>query len=148
MTEDNSVPETSTQAAWRGVWRSLVVRGALLILGIGVLALILGFVFQGTPGLAGAGIGFALAAVFLLVSIVIMYFGRNMSLTVLGGLFAIGFLFKAFIFMIIVWNIRNEPWLSGPVAFFTVVAAVVATSVLEILTITRTKIPYVDPDAR
>ncbi len=141
-------PETEVQAKWRAVWLSLIIRGAIAVVVIAAVALLVGWFAAGSRGLAGAGIGALLAAVFVLISAVIMYFGRNASLTVVGGLLGIGFAFKAFVFMIIVWRIRDADWLSGPVAFFTIVAAVIATSVLEVITVMKARIPYVDPEAR
>ncbi|MYM19550.1 hypothetical protein GSY69_06090 [Brevibacterium sp. 5221] len=139
--------ETAAQAAWRRVWLRLLVRGACVVAAIAAASLLVGGLLAGARGLAGAGVGSALAAVFVLVSVGVMYVGRNASLTAVGGMLGIGFAFKAFIFMIIVWNIKDAPWLSGPVAFFTIVAAVLATSALEVLTVQRARIPYVDPEA-
>ncbi|HHX46870.1 MAG TPA: hypothetical protein GX718_05795, partial [Brevibacterium sp.] len=89
-----------------------------------------------------------LAAVFIIITLVIMYLGRNMGLTAIAGFLGIGFLFKAFIFMIVIWRIKDATWLDGTVAFFTIVVAVIGSSLVEAITVVKGRVPYVDPEAR
>ncbi|GAA2088566.1 hypothetical protein [Brevibacterium salitolerans] len=140
--------ETEVQAAWRRVYRSLLVRGSLLVLAILVLGGGAGWLFVGREGLYGGLVGGGIAAVFLLVSFVVVYLGRNLSMQMLAGALGIGFLFKAFLFMILISRLAGAPWLHGTTAFLTIVAAVIATSLLDVLTVARARIPYADPEAR
>ena len=77
-----------------------------------------------------------------------MYLGRNMGLTAIAGFLGIGFLFKAFIFMIVIWRIKDATWLDGTIAFFTIVVAVIGSSLVEAITVVKGRVPYVDPEAR
>ncbi|MCQ9368294.1 hypothetical protein NQ036_08590 [Brevibacterium sp. 91QC2O2] len=139
--------ETEVQSRWRAVLRTLVLRAVLIEVVVAVASLALGGLFAGSRGLAGAGIGAGIAAVFLLLSVVIMYFGRDLDVGILGGLLGLAFIVKAFILMIMIWAIKDAQWLSGPVAFFTIIAAVLLTTVLEVLTMLKARVPYVDPEA-
>lgn len=147
MTEPSRPTETAVEAAWARVWRTMLVRGVILVLAVAVLGMGIGWLVSGTTGLIGGAVGGGLAAVFIIITLVIMYFGRNMGLTAIAGSLGIGFLFKAFIFMIVIWKIKDAVWLDGSVAFFTIVVAVLGSSLVEALTVVKGRVPYVDPDA-
>lgn len=148
MSEDSPTHETYVQAAWTRVWRTMLVRGVVLVVAVAVLGMGIGYLISGSTGLNGGAVGGGLAAVFIIVTLVIMYLGRNMGLTAIAGFLGIGFLFKAFIFMIVIWRLRDAVWLDGTVAFFTIVAAVIGSSLVEALTVVKGRVPYVDPEAK
>ncbi|RBP66345.1 hypothetical protein DFO66_103291 [Brevibacterium sanguinis] len=153
MTADPGQPrphrqETAVEAAWTRVWKALLIRGSLLVLAVALLGMGVGCLVSGIPGLLGGAVGGGLAAVFILITLIVMYLGRNLGLTTIAGFLGIGFLFKAFIFMIVIWRLRDAAWLDGTVAFFTIVAAVIGSSLVEALTVVRGRVPYVDPEAR
>ncbi len=100
-----------------------------------------------TPRLRRGAVGGGLAAIFIIVTLVIMYVGRNMGLTAIAGFLGMGFLFKAFVFMIVIWRLKDAAWLDGTVAFATIVVAVIGSSLVEALTVVRGRVPYVDPEA-
>lgn len=148
MTEPRAHQETEVQAAWAKVWKTMMVRGIFLVLAIAILGMGIGYLVSGSKGLAGGAVGGGLAAVFIIVTLVIMYFGRNMSLTAIAGFLGVGFLFKAFIFMVVIWRLKDAAWLDGTVAFFTIVVAVIGSSLVEALTVVKGRVPYVDPQAK
>ena len=140
--------ETAVQAAWTRVWRTMLVRGIVLVLAVAILGMGIGWLISGTAGLLGGAVGGGLAAVFIIITLVIMYLGRNMGLTTIAGFLGMGFLFKAFIFMIVIWRLKDAAWLDGTVAFFTIVVAVIGSSLVEALTVVKGRVPYVDPEAK
>lgn len=152
MTDPKPAPherrETDVDRQWKGIWRALIIRGAILVVAVTILGGLVGMIFAGQQGLNGALVGGGLAAIFLLISLVIMYIGRSWDLTVIAGALGVGFLFKAFIFMIVIWRIKDATWLDGTTAFFTIVAAVLGTSLIDAITVTRARVPTVDPEAR
>ncbi|AZL09248.1 hypothetical protein [Brevibacterium aurantiacum] len=147
MTDESPRQETSVQAAWTRVWRTMLVRGIILVVAVAVLGMGIGYLVSGAEGLNGGAVGGGLAAVFIIITLVIMYAGRNMGLTAIAGFLGIGFLFKAFIFMIVIWRLKDAAWLDGNVAFFTIVVAVIGSSLVEALTVAKARVPYVDPEA-
>ncbi|GAA1872424.1 hypothetical protein [Brevibacterium marinum] len=148
MTDESAHKETYVQAAWTRVWRTMLVRGIVLVVAVAVLGMGIGYLVSGTAGLNGGAVGGGLAAIFIIITLVIMYAGRNMGLTAIGGFLGMGFLFKAFIFMIVIWRLKDASWLDGTVAFFTIVVAVIGSSLVEALTVVKGRVPYVDPDAK
>ncbi|MGO2648252.1 MAG: hypothetical protein ACTH96_08755 [Brevibacterium aurantiacum] len=147
MTDESPRQETSVQAAWTRVWRTMLVRGIILVVAVAVLGMGIGYLVSGAEGLNGGAVGGGLAAVFIIITLIIMYAGRNMGLTAIAGFLGIGFLFKAFIFMIVIWRLKDAAWLDGNVAFFTIVVAVIGSSLVEALTVAKARVPYVDPEA-
>ncbi|AZL05660.1 hypothetical protein [Brevibacterium aurantiacum] len=147
MTDESPRQETSVQAAWTRVWRTMLVRGIILVVAVAVLGMGIGYLVSGAEGLNGGAVGGGLAAVFIIITLVIMYAGRNMGLTAIAGFLGIGFLFKAFIFMLVIWRLKDAAWLDGNVAFFTIVVAVIGSSLVEALTVAKARVPYVDPEA-
>jgi hypothetical protein len=148
VTDPTKRPETEVEAAWTRVWKTLLVRGIILVIVVAALGMGIGWLISSTTGLVGGAVGGGLAAIFIIITLVIMYLGRNMGLTTIAGLLGVGFLFKAFIFMIVIWRIKDATWLDGTVAFFTIVVAVLATSIVEAVTVVKGRVPYVDPDAK
>jgi hypothetical protein len=148
VTDPSPRTETAVEAAWTRVWKSLLIRGIVLVLVVAALGMGLGWLISGTTGLVGGAVGGGLAAVFIIITLVIMYFGRNLGLTTVAGLLGVGFLFKAFIFMIVIWRIKDAAWLDGTVAFFTIVVAVIGSSLVEAITVVKGRVPYVDPEAK
>ncbi|AZU00586.1 hypothetical protein [Brevibacterium linens] len=148
MTDPTPRRETEVEAAWTRVWRTLLIRGIILVLVVAALGMGIGWLVSGMTGLVGGAVGGGLAAVFIIITLVVMYVGRNMGLTAIAGFLGIGFLFKAFIFMIVIWRIKDATWLDGTVAFFTIVVAVIGSSLVEAITVVRGRVPYVDPEAK
>lgn len=148
MTQGAHRPETAVEAQWRKVWKTMLVRGVTLVLAVAVLGMGIGWLVSGMTGLVGGAVGGGLAAVFIIITLVMMYFGRNLGLSTIAGLLGMGFLLKAVIFMIVIWRIKDADWLNGTVAFFTIVAAVIGSSLIEAITVVRGRVPYVDPEAK
>lgn len=147
MTDRQPAEETAVQAAWTRIWRTMLIRGAILVAVVAIGGMGIGWLVAGPQGFAGGAVGGGLAAVFIVVTLVIMYFGRNMGLTAIAGFLGMGFLFKAFVFMIVIWRLKDAPWLDGTVAFATIVVAVIGSSLVEALTVVKGRVPYVDPEA-
>ncbi|NJE67970.1 hypothetical protein EZE58_13935 [Brevibacterium sp. LS14] len=147
MTDRQPAEETAVQAAWTRVWRTMLIRGAILVAVVAAGGMGIGWLVAGPRGFAGGAVGGGLAAIFIIVTLIIMYFGRNMGLTAIAGFLGMGFLFKAFVFMIVIWRLKDAAWLDGTVAFATIVVAVIGSSLVEALTVVRGRVPYVDPEA-
>ena len=112
MTDPIPRQETEVEAAWTRVWRTLLIRGIILVLVVAALGMGIGWLVSGMTGLVGGAVGGGLAAVFIIITLVIMYLGRNMGLTAIAGFLGIGFLFRAFIIMIVIWRIKDATLLA------------------------------------
>lgn len=126
----------------------MLLWGLALVAAVTVLGGLIGWLVSGPPGLTGALVGGVLTAIFLGVSVLTMFLGRNLSLTGIAGALGVGFLFKAFLFMIVISRLAEMDGIDGTIAFFTIVVAVLGTSILDAVLLQKARIPYVDPQAR
>ncbi|RAC92119.1 hypothetical protein DN549_35170, partial [Burkholderia multivorans] len=77
MTDRQPAEETAVQAAWTRVWRTMLIRGAILVAVVAAGGMGIGWLVAGPRGFAGGADGGGLAAIFIIVTLVIMYVGRN-----------------------------------------------------------------------
>lgn len=130
------------------VLRRIVIWGAFLALGIAVVGSIAGLIADGGRGVLSALIGAALAFVFLaLTAVSILIATRLTAGDVLNpAFFAIvlgGWILKFVVFLVIVFLLKDQPWVNPVVLFLTIVASVVGSLVIDMVVIARSRMPYV-----
>lgn len=116
-----------------------------------VLALIGGFIgYQvgGWGGLWSAVVGVALAMLFMSftgLSIVIAnrWFGDPLYVPIFFALVLGGWLFKLVVFFIVMFVLRGQPWVHPTIMFFSIIAGVIATLVVDVIVVLRMRIPTV-----
>src|SRR5699024_12747319 len=69
VTDPSPRTETAVEAAWTRVWKSLLIRGIVLVLVVAALGMGLGWLISGTTGLVGGAVGGGLAAVFIIITL-------------------------------------------------------------------------------
>ena len=127
-----------------GVLRRAVALGALVSVGIAVVAAVIGWLVAGPTGflsgIAGAGfaLGFlAITAVSLIVAGHLGGLGSSAFFAVLLG----GWLVKFVLFLVAMLALRDQPWIQPGVLFGAVVATVLASLVVDVLVVSRARIP-------
>lgn len=80
----------------------------------------------GTNGLVSALIGAVVCFAFSAFTAASVYFGSRLSLGGFFGLVMGGWLLKLVLFFVIIAILRKADFISGPVFFFTLVAAILA----------------------
>ena len=133
-----SNPVLRRALAWGGVLAAVVL----------VVSGILGFVFAGTEGLVSALIGTLMAVVFMgITAASILLANRFDSSDVFVGVFfgivLGGWLLKFIVFIVLVVVLRDAPWLNPTVLFLSLVAGVIASLVVDVLVVAKSRIPYV-----
>ncbi len=53
-----------------------------------------------------------------------------------------GWLLKLVVFIVLVLVLRDAPWLNGTVLFLSLVAGVLASLVVDVLVVARSRLPY------
>lgn len=130
------------------VFRRILIAGSLLALAVGIVAAPVGFAVSGGPGLVGGVLGAAFALVFLgatAASILVAnrFAGSPLYTTLFFGVVMGTWILKLVIFLVLAVVLRNQPWLDGKVLFVTLVAAVIGSLVLDVVVITRSRMPLV-----
>lgn len=126
------------------LFRSVLLRGSLLIGLIAIVGSTIGFLVDGTSGLLSALIGSALALAFTTLTLVSLLIGRKLSL---GGFFAVvmgGWLLKLIGFALLVGSLQGASFINGPVLFFALVVAILGSLVIDSLAVVRARIPVVE----
>ncbi len=131
------------------ILRRVLVYGLWLALGIAVIGSLLGGIFVGGLGVLSALIGTAMAAVFLgITSASILLANRSTKSDMFSpaffGIVLGGWLLKFVVFLVLVFVLRDQPWVEPVVLFLSIVASVVGSLVVDVLVLATTRTPYVD----
>ncbi len=122
--------------------------GAVLTLAIAVIGGGLGFAIAGPQGLVSALVGTAMAFVFLGVTAgSIIAANRVTKSDILHpAFFAIvlgGWFLKFVVFLVLVFLLKDQPWIDTVVLFLSIVAGVVGSLVVDLVVVARSRMPYV-----
>lgn len=122
------------------VFASVLKQGLILV---GVIALVgggLGLIFAGVTGLISGLIGAALALLFSSLTALSVKFGGKLSL---GGFFGVvlgGWIVKLLGFIFLIALLKGATYIAGPVLFFTLVASILGTLVIDSIIVLRSRI--------
>jgi hypothetical protein len=127
-------------ASTNEVFSAVLKQGLLLVLAIAVIGGGVGLLVAGVNGLLSGLIGAALALLFSTMTALSVKFGGKLSL---GGFFGVvlgGWIFKMVLFIAIVAALRGANFIDGPVFFFTLVASILGTLVIDSLIVMKSRI--------
>jgi hypothetical protein len=146
MTDARPEPADRTPTSNPVLRRALAWGGALAAVVL-VVSAILGLVFAGAEGLVSALIGTLMAVVFMgITAASILVANRYASSDVFVGVFfAIvlgGWLVKFIVFIVLVVVLRDASWLNPVVLFLSLVAGVIASLVVDVLVVAKSRMPY------
>jgi hypothetical protein len=147
MTDARPEPSDRTPAS-NPVFRRALAWGGVLAGIVLVVSGILGLVFAGTEGLVGAILGTLMAVVFMGItaaSILLAnrFASSDLFVGVFFGIVLGGWLLKFIVFIVLVVVLRDAPWLNPTVLFLSLVAGVIASLVVDVLVVQKSRIPYV-----
>jgi hypothetical protein len=130
------------------VLKRIIVWGALLGAAIAVVGSIIGLLVDGQRGLVSALVGAVIAFLFVAITAGTVLLGIRVGKgdilhpaffsIVLGG-----WLLKFIVFMVLVIVLRDQPWINTVVLFFTIVVGIAGSLVVDVVVISKARIPYV-----
>lgn len=108
----------------------------------------IGYLVAGQPGLIGGVIGSAFAGFFLGLTVgSIAFANRFIESPIYVALFfaiVLGtWILKFVIFLVLALTLRGQEWLDPKVLFLSLVAGVVVSLAIDVLVVTKTRMPYV-----
>lgn len=129
------------------VLRKALVWGAALAAVVLVVSAVLGSVFAGGEGLVSALIGTLMAVAFMGITAASILFANRFAGSDLfvGAFFGIvlgGWLLKFIVFIVLVVVLRDAAWLNTTVLFLSLVAGVIASLVVDVLVVAKSRLPY------
>jgi len=125
-----------------------LVYGAILTVAIAVVGSFVGYVVAGSSGLASALIGAGLTALFMgFTTLSILLAARvtkgEASSTLFFGIVLGVWLLKFVVFIVILVLLRNQPFIDPLVMFFSILAAVIGSLVVDVIAYVGARVPYV-----
>jgi len=130
------------------VLRLSLVYGAALSIAIAIVGSVVGALVNELPGLLSALIGAGMGFVFLAVTAASILLADRLTrgdllspvffAVVLGA-----WLLKFVLFLVLVFTLREAPFLDPVVLFVTLVIAVLGTLVTDLVAVSRGRVPYV-----
>lgn len=125
-----------------------LVYGAILTVAIALVGSIVGYLVAGGPGLVSALIGAGLTALFMgFTALSIVIASRitkdEPSSTLFFGIVLGMWLLKFVVFIVILVVLRDQPFIEPLVMFFSILAAVIGSLVVDVIAFLRSRVPYV-----
>lgn len=125
----------------QGLFRAALLFTGLLSLAIALIGGGLGYLAVGERAIPSALIGAGIAFAFGAVTAISVRFGGGFSLGVFYAILMGGWLLKLVSFAVLIAVLQGADFLSGPVFFFTLVAAVMGGLVIDSILVLRSRIP-------
>ncbi|WP_157155559.1 hypothetical protein [Diaminobutyricimonas sp. LJ205] len=130
------------------VMKKVLVYGGVLALAIAVVGSIVGWFVAGVPGLVSALIGTAMAAVFLGITAGSIMIATKVTKSevfspLFFGIVMGAWLLKFVVFLVLVFVLKDQPFIDPLVLFLTIVVGVVGSLVVDLIAVTRSRVPYV-----
>ncbi|HWR85669.1 MAG TPA: hypothetical protein VN200_06730 [Rhodoglobus sp.] len=130
------------------ILKRVLLYGGLLAAAIAVIGGVVGFATAGGRGLLSALIGTVMAFVFLGVTAAsILLANRSAKSDIFSpaffGIVLGGWLLKFVVFLALVFVLSDQPWIERTVLFLSIVAGVVGSLVVDVLVVSRSRMPYV-----
>lgn len=122
------------------IFSAVLKQGLLLVGAIAIVGGGLGFIFAGSNGLVSGLIGAGLALVFSSLTAISVRIGGALSL---GGFFGVvlgGWIVKLIGFILVIAALKGASFIAGPVLFFTLVASILGTLVIDSLIVLRSRL--------
>lgn len=125
------------------IMKKLLGYGAILAVAIAVVGSVIGSFVAGGSGVASALVGTAMAVAFLAITAISILVASRYSITVFFGIVMGAWLLKFVLFLVIIFLLKDLPWVHPQVLFLSIVVAVVGTLVVDVVVIARSRMPYV-----
>lgn len=125
------------------VMKKILRWGGLLALILAVGGSVIGYLVAGGSGVAGALIGTAMAVVFLAITAVSILIATKYGVIAFFGIVMGAWILKFIVFLVLVFLLKDQPWLQPTVMFICLIVAVVGTLVVDMVVIARSRMPYV-----
>ncbi|MFI6319917.1 hypothetical protein ACIBG8_20445 [Nonomuraea sp. NPDC050556] len=121
---------------------------ALPTLVVGAVAIIVSFLVAGPKGALGAAVGTLLVGVFFSISVIVVSYAARVSPQMMAAAAMVSYLVKVVVIMVMLAKFGDTTmWNSKAFAWSVVVCTIVWTGA-EVRAFMKTKMLYVDPDAK
>lgn len=117
---------------------------ALLVVSVGVVCSVVGYILVGTDGVLTALLGAAIALVFTSMTILSVLFGARLPLGGFYGLVLGGWLLKVVLFGVLLAALQRMDFIHGPTLFFAIVLSVLGSLGIDSWVVLRSQVPTIE----
>lgn len=139
---------SETTLATAALFRSLTRRLMALLLAVAGLGALAGWLVAGAAGVWGALMAAGIAAFFLLTSVLVMRGTSRQPLHVVSAVLSGAWIVKVLVLLGALWLVGDADFYDRTMFLVTLFAAVIGTSVVEIVTVMLARVPTVDTGQR
>ncbi|WP_296667791.1 hypothetical protein [Demequina sp.] len=132
---------TAEESLYRRAMRLTVV----VLAGLAVLGALVGWFVAGAPGAVAAAVGAAVAALGAIPTQAAMLIGHRRSPQALAGIVAFSWLGKMLVIIVALLLLQGVESFYRPMFAATAVVGLVVSLAIDLLTLRKARIPYVDP---
>lgn len=125
------------------VMKKVLLYGAILAVAIALVGSIIGYLVAGGAGVASALVGTAMAVVFMAITAASILVAGRYNIAAFFGIVMGAWLLKFVLFLVLIFLLKDLPWVHVQVLFLSIVAAVVGTLVVDVVVIAKSRMPYV-----
>lgn len=126
------------------VFKKVLTQGSILIAGIAAIGSLIGTLTAGAPGLLSALIGAGMTFVFVSITAASVWVGGKLPINAFFGAVMGAWLLKLILFIVLVRLLLGVKEINGPVLFFTLIASIMGTLVVDALVVTKARMPIVE----
>lgn len=146
MTNPEPKPVPSTVPSSVPVLKRTLSYGFVFAGVIAVLGGLIGFFVAGPIAAWSAVIGAVMAAAFLGITALSIVIAVKYDIVAFFGIVLGAWLLKFVAFIVVALSLRDQPWINPTALFLSLIAGVVASLVVDVVVVMKTRMPYVsDP---
>jgi hypothetical protein len=134
---------TSKPTTLPGILRAALIQGAIAAGIIGVIGAVIGGIVAGPTGVWSALVGTVLAIVFLGITALSMLWAQRFTIEVFFAIVMGAWLLKFVLFFVVILLLKDQPWINPTIMFLSIIAGIIVTLVVDVLVITRSRMPTV-----
>lgn len=125
------------------VLKRALISGAILAGAIAIIGSIIGYLVAGMPGVISAIAGAGIAMVFLGITSLSIIIATRYEMVIFFAIVMGAWLLKFVIFLVLIFVLKDQPWINTQVLFLSLVVAVLGTLVVDVVVIAKSRMPYV-----
>lgn len=125
------------------ILRRALILGGIFAFVLAIVGALVGFFVAGGIGVGSALIGAAMAFVFLGITAMSILLASRYDVLAFFGIVMGAWLLKFILFLVLAVALRDQPFINQTVMFVTLVVGVVGTLVVDMVVVSRSRLPYV-----
>lgn len=125
------------------VFKRVLSYGGVLALAIAIVGSTIGYLVAGEIGVTSALVGTAMAIVFLSITVISILVAGRYNIAAFFGIVMGAWLLKFALFLVLIFLLKDQPWIHPQIMFLSIVAGVIGTLVVDVVVIAKSRMAYV-----